>query len=393
MQTNAIYIHFSRGRTCKPVTLFFSFERRRFLKHKIYSLAIIFLCLFTFFIIGCGEDDSVEIQSVDPPDGSTISTEATITVSFNRSPQNLEVASEGKVVTADNTITISGPFPIGKFDVELTWENGNRRLTFTVENQVVIPEGMALIPEGEFQLGSISGAGGSVEQPGHTVYLDAFYMDKYEVTNAEFKKFVDANPEWQKGTIASRFHDGNYLVNWGENTYPSGKADHPIVSVSWYAAAAYADWVNKRLPTEAEWEKAARGGVEGQKYPWGNTIDDDKANYSLNVGLTGNTTRVGDYPSNGYDLYDIVGNVLEWCLDTYDKDFYDDPPDNNPIAGNDNIDEIIESFKNIKSSRALRGGSWVESGQPRIWITYRRGNDPARTSHLIGFRCAKSLTP
>lgn len=363
------------------------------MKKRSYFSAIILAYIFAFSIIGCGEDDTVEIQSVDPSDGSSISTDATITVSFNRAPQNLEVVSKGKVTTSDNTITISGPFPIGKFDIELTWEDGNRRLTFTVENKVVIPEGMVLIPEGEFQLGSVSGEAGTVEQPGHTVYLDAFYMDKYEVTNAEYKKFVDANPEWQKGTIASGFHDGNYLVNWDGNTYPSGKANHPVVSVSWYAAAAYADWVNKRLPTEAEWEKAARGSVEGQKYPWGNSIDDSKANYSLNVGLTGNTTPVGDYPPNGYGLYDIVGNVLEWCLDTYDKDFYDDPPNNNPIAGDDGIEEVVDNFKNIISSRALRGGSWSESGQPRVWITYRRGNEPARTSHLIGFRCAKSVTP
>lgn len=363
------------------------------MKQKLYSLAIILILLFTFSMIGCGEDDSVEIQSVDPPDGSTIPIDATITISFNHAPENLDVASKGKVSTSDNTITISGPFPIGKFDVELTWKDGNRRLTFTVENRVVIPEGMVLIPEGEFQLGSISGEAGNVEQSGHTVYLDAFYMDKYEVTNADYKEFVDANPEWQKDTIASRFHDGNYLVNWDGSAYPSDKADHPVVSVSWYAAAAYADWVNKRLPTEAEWEKAARGGVEGQKYPWGNTIDDEKVNYSLNVGLTGNTTPVGDYPPNGYGLYDIVGNVLEWCLDRYDRIFYEDPPKKNPIAGTNSIEGVVDNFKNVTSSRALRGGSWAESGQPRIWITYRRGNDPARTSHLIGFRCAKSISP
>ncbi len=362
------------------------------MKQKLYFLVNTLILLFVISIIGCGEDDAVEIQSVDPPDGSTISTDATITVNFSGNPQNLTV-SKGKAATSDNITTISGPFPLGMLEVELTWEGGNRRLTYTVENQVVVPEGMVLIPAGEFQLGSISAEAGNVEQPGHTVYLDAFYMDKYEVTNADYKKFIDVNPEWQKGTIASRFHDGNYLENWDGNAYPSDKANHPVVSVSWYAAAAYADWINKRLPTEAEWEKAARGGVEGKKYPWGNTIDDDKANYSLNVGLTGSTTPVGDYPPNGYDLYDIVGNVLEWCLDAYDRDFYDDPPDNNPIAGPDSIEEVLEKLKDITSSRALRGGSWVESGQPRIWITYRRGNEPARTSHLIGFRCAKSISP
>ena len=366
-----------------------------FLKLKFYFSSVILVLLFAISMIGCGEDDPVEIQSVDPSEGSIISTDATITVSFSSTPKNLTV-SQGNTTTSDNTVTITGPFTLGMLELELTWEGGNRRLTYTVEDQIsepIVPEGMVLIPEGEFQLGSISGEAGNVEQPGHAVYLDAFYMDKYEVTNAEYKKFVDANPEWQKGTIDSRFHDGNYLVHWEGNAYPSEKADHPVVSVSWYAAVAYSDWVNKRLPTEAEWEKAARGGVEGQKYPWGNTIDDSKANYSLNVGLTGNTTPVGDYPSNGYGLFDIVGNVLEWCLDAYDRDYYDDPAKNNPIAGPDSIADVIDNFENITSSRALRGGSWVESGQPRIWITYRRGNDPARTSHLIGFRCAKSITP
>ncbi|MCE2402781.1 SUMF1/EgtB/PvdO family nonheme iron enzyme [Candidatus Poribacteria bacterium] len=373
---------------------FFTFERRRLLKQKLYSIAIILVYLFVISMVGCGEDDSVEFQSVNPADGSTIPTDATITVNFSGTPQNLSV-SKGEVVTSDNTATISGPFPLGMLEIELTWEGGNRRLTYTVDDQVgepVVPEGMVLIPEGEFQLGSVSGEEGNVEQSGHTVYLDAFYMDKYEVTNAEYKKFVDANSEWQKDRIDSKFHDGNYLANWDGNTYPSDKADHPVVSVSWYGAAAYAKWVEKRLPTEAEWEKAARGGVEGQKYPWGNSIDDSKANYSLNVGHTGNTKPVGDYPSNGYDLYDIVGNVLEWCLDAYDKDFHENPPDNNPIAGGDSIAEVVDNFENIKSSRSIRGGSWVESGQPRVWITYRRGNEPARTSRLIGFRCVKPVT-
>lgn len=341
-------------------------------------------------MFGCGEDETIEIRSVKPADGSTISIDDTITISFTGSPQNLTV-SDGEVTTVDNTVTITGPFTEGKLEIELSWEGGNRRLVFTVSAQVEIPENMVLIPEGVFQLGSVGALAGNVEQPGHSVYIDAFYIDQYEVTNADFKEFVDANQEWQKDNIDNRFHDGNYLMNWSGNTYPSGKADHPVVSVSWYAVVAYADWVDKRLPTEAEWEKAARGGVDGQKYPWGNSIDDSKANYTLNVGFTGNTTAVGDYPPNGYDLYDMVGNVLEWCLDAYKRDYYDNPSEKNPIGGSSSVENIVSNYMNIDSSRSLRGGSWVENGQPRIWITYRRGNEPARTSHLIGFRCAKSV--
>ena len=344
-------------------------------------------------LMGCGEEaeNTIVIQSVDPPDGSTIFTDSTITVTFDRTPRNLTV-SDGAFNLTGKAVSIIGPFPLGNLEIELNWDGGNRTISYTVE-ETVIPEDMALIPAGEFQLGSVSGESGSIAQRGHAVHIDAFYIDIYEVTNSQYKKFIESNPSWQKNSIPNRFHDGNYLAKWSDSTFPSDIGDHPIVYVSWYAASAYADWIGKRLPTEAEWEKATRGGVEGQKYPWGNTLDDDRVNYSLNIGITGATTPVGDYPPNGYGLYDMIGNVLEWCLDEYDNEFYNNPPQNNPLSGDNSIEDILENFRNISSSRSVRGGSWVESGQPRIWITYRRGNDPAYTSQLIGFRCVKSLSP
>ncbi len=130
----------------------------------------------------------------------------------------------------------------------------------------VVP-GMVLIPAGEFEMGRADGI--SDEKPVHTVYVDAFYMDIHEVTNAEYKKFIDANPQWQKDRIARRLHDGTYLRPWSGNDYPPGRGDYPVNYVSWYAAMAYAKWAGKRLPTEAEWEKAARGGLVGKGYPWG----------------------------------------------------------------------------------------------------------------------------
>ncbi|MCZ6678648.1 MAG: SUMF1/EgtB/PvdO family nonheme iron enzyme, partial [Candidatus Poribacteria bacterium] len=163
---------------------------------------------------------------------------------------------------------------------------------------------MVWIPAGEFQMGD--NGGDDDERPVHTVYLSAFYMDKYEVTNTQFKQFIDAKPRWRKDRIRTEYHDGEYLLAWNGNTYWSGKAGHPVVYVSWYAAMAYAQWSGKRLPTEAEWEKAARGGLVGVTYPWGNTIDRTKANYDYHVG---DTTPVGRYPANGYGLYDMVGNV------------------------------------------------------------------------------------
>ena len=208
------------------------------------------------------------------------------------------------------------------------------------------PEGMVLIPAGEFQMGSNNG--NSDEQPVHTVYVDAFYMDIYEVTNAQYKKFVNANPQWRKDRIPSSYsyHNGDY---------PRGKGNHPVTSVSWYDAMAYTQWAGKRLPTEAEWEKAARSGLVGLKYPWGNSISSSKANYGYSLERI--TAAVGSYPPNGYGLYDMVGNVWEWCLDAYEEDFYKKSPRRNPIAGADSITHITNNFTNVKGLRVLRSGS------------------------------------
>ena len=192
-----------------------------------------------------------------------------------------------------------------------------------------INEGI-VIPAGEFQMGGSDSDAEIDEYPVHTVDVNAFYIHKYEVTNAQYKNFVDANPQWQKNSIPRKFHNGEYLKLWKDNTYPPSKENHPVVYVSWYAAMAYAKWAGRRLPTEAEWEKAARGGLVGAKYPWGDVIDDSMANYG---GEFGDTKPVGSYSPNDYGLYDMTGNVMEWCLDAYDESFYNHSPSRNPIAG------------------------------------------------------------
>ena len=227
------------------------------------------------------------------------------------------------------------------------------------------PEGMVLIPAGEFQMGSNAPEAQNDEQPVHTVYVDAFFMDKYEVTNLDYKKFVLANPRWSKDRIDRAFHNGNYLKHWSGNDYPGGKANHPVTFMSWYAAVAYAKWAGKRLPTEAEWERAARGGLSGKAYPWGDVIDLGKANYGRNVG---DTTAVGKYPANGYGLYDMAGNVWEWCLDEYNKDFYFTSPRRNPISGANSPDWVISNFTGVKTSRVLRGGSWGLIQSACAWL-------------------------
>lgn len=264
-----------------------------------------------------------------------------------------------------------------------------------------VPEGMVLIPAGDFQMGStykVAHHGPvfytddmfSDEKPVHTVYVAAFYMDTYEVTNAAYQAFVAANPEWRKGEKSPVFtYATNYLHHWDDNGYPEGEGEHPVRYVPWHAAMAYAKWAGKRLPTEAEWEKAARGGLLGKMYPHGDTIDKTRANYDDNVF---ETTPVGSYPANGYGLYDMAGNVSEWCLDAHDANFYATSRRENPLSGADTIAEILEKYREVKSARVLRGGSW-SSPPPWVRVACRSRNAPGGIASDFGFRCVKDVSP
>ncbi len=251
---------------------------------------------------------------------------------------------------------------------------------------------MVLIPAGNFQMGSDDQKARPAEQPVHTVFVDAFYMDTHEVTNADYQQFVLANPEWQKDRVDAKYHNGDYLKLWDGTTYPAGKGDHPVVYVSWYAAMAYSKWAGKRLPSEAEWEKSARGGLVGMKY-WGNSISAADANYDENVG---DTTVVGAYVANGYGLYDMVGNVWEWCLDAYDSDFYTHSSNRNPLSDVNSISDaglILDDYLNVKSLRVLRGGSWYNRPQ-FVRVAFRGTTAPTDTFDQFGFRCARAaVTP
>ena len=293
---------------------------------------------------------------------------------------------------------------------------------------------MVLIPAGEFLMGDNNS--NTDEKPEHTVYLNDFYMDKYEVTNAQYKKFVDANPEWQKDRIPDEYHskfflhdwtdnDGlrdedirkytdakyglykalrsntvifkdHYLADWTDNNYPNGKDNHPVVYVSWYAAMAYAQWAGKRLPTEAEWEKASRGGLVGKIYPWGDTPDVSKANYG---NFPYDTMPVGSYSPNNYGLYDIVGNVKEWCFDVHNRGFYKNSPRWNPIAvcetgyNSGNVTNTMFDFTNVKDInlfRVSRGGSCADK-QLEVRCAARTSAHPAATTRNTGFRCARDV--
>ena len=234
-------------------------------------------------------------------------------------------------------------------------ENKQVELPKTIMGKDGVP--MMLIPAGEFQMGGYS----YNEKPIHTVYVDAFYMDKYEVTNAQYKKFMDAT-----GNKAPSY--------WFKSEYNA--PDMPVIAVNWYEATAYAKWAGKRLPTEAEWEKAARGGLKNKKYPLGDSLSHDDANYDGTGGkdLWESASPVGSFSPNGYGLHDMAGNVWEWCADWYDSDYYTRLPERNPKGPDSGV------------ARVLRGGSWYYDPF-HLRVSNRFFNDPMSTYFAVGFRC------
>jgi len=229
---------------------------------------------------------------------------------------------------------------------------------------------MVFVPAGEFIMGSPEGEGDDDEDPQHTVYLDAFYIDKYEVTNAGYKGCVDDGVCDPPSRNSSSTRDSYY----GNPEYD----DYPVIYVSWYDAKAYCEWKGMRLPTEAEWEKAARG-TDGREYPWGNGAPDEaKLNYDKNVG---DTTEVGSYPGGAspYGAMDMAGNVWEWVADWHDAGYYSAAPERNPQG------------PDYGPYRVLRGSSWDYS---RSWArcAVRRGVFPDLRSDNRGVRCCAVAT-
>ena len=228
------------------------------------------------------------------------------------------------------------------------------------------PNEMVLIPAGDFIRGTDNRL--PDEGPQHTMFVKAFQIDKYEVTNLQYQKFLQA----------SHRPPPNDFVN---GTYPEGKVDHPVVFVSWYDAQAYCQWAGKRLPTDYEWEKAARG-TDGRVYPWGDTFSIDYVNSPVRwttLKLIGDTTPAGAFEKGKsvYGIYDMSGNVWEWTSSRYE-----------PYPGNTRRSENYGG-----NYRTLKGGSWWDCSFYQCGISapvYNRSFfHPKTKNNSFGFRCAK----
>jgi serine/threonine-protein kinase len=226
---------------------------------------------------------------------------------------------------------------------------------------------MVYVPAGEFEMGSTEGPAG--EQPVRTVTLNGFWIDRTEVANAQYLRCVEA------GGCSPPPERGSYTRDpyYGNSTYDN----YPVIFVSWYQVEDYCTWAGGRLPTEAEWEYAARG-LDRRTYPWGDSAPDcSKANYRGVDGLcVGDTNAVGSYPAGASSCgaLDMAGNVWEWVADW--SGYYPSEHQVNPTGASSG------------EKRVLRGGSW-RYGRISARCAYRGGREPDGRGGLIGFRCAR----
>ena len=351
--------------------------------------------------VGCSEEEAgAIIRITEPSSGSSTDKGAVLLAGEveNNTSDQVQIFVNG---STEHTANISD----GQFSAIITLDEGGNLIEVLVdeaEAQVGITRtkhipvadiiDMVLIPEGEFEMGDHHGDGWEQELPVHTVYLDVFYIDKYEVTNAQYARFLN---EYGRDTDAeehSFLHIDDpwcKIENVGGVYKPEiGHENHPLAEVSWYGAAAYAQFYGKRLPTEAQWEKAARGGLVGKKYPWGNDISQDEANYYGTDGndVWENTAPVGSFAPNGYELHDMAGNVWEWCADEYDDNYYNISPKNNPTGPGVAVTFKNDDFTKVNPERVIHGGSWYGNWRS-LRVSNRSYYAPTTTGRFVGFRC------
>ena len=276
--------------------------------------------------------------------------------------------------TAQLDRPVVDPDPASSFQVDSTVKQYKPE-SREVKNIQPLLTDMAVIPGGVFLRGSNNG--NRDEVPRHQVHLASFAMDIHPVTNEQFVRFLEAMGGEKDNNHQDiiRMRDSRIKRSGGKLSIESGYTKHPVVGVTWYGAIAYAKWMGKRLPTEAEWEVASRGSLEDALYPTGDDIEKSQANF-----FSSDTTAVMSYAPNGYGLYDIAGNVYEWCYDWYGYNSYEisiQEPENpkGPLQG---------------VYRVLRGGCW-KSLKEDLRCSKRHRNNPGTVNGTYGFRCAADV--
>lgn len=320
----------------------------------------------------------------------------------------------------------------------------------TPDTRLEPPPEMVYIPGGEFTMGTDSELGRPEEKPAHRVRVSAFFMDETEVTNARFREFVKATgyvttaervPELAeimrqvppgtplpsketlvagamvfiptKGPVDTRDFTRWWVwtpgANWAHPEGPgsdlSGRENHPVVHVSWDDATAYAKWSGKRLPTEAEWERAARGGLENQPYTWGADVPGKDEKWPANIWQGGfpfenrkadgfeRTAPVKSFPPNGYGLHDMSGNVWEWCQDWFRRDLYQTRARDRVTVNPQGPPDSYDPTRPFETLRTQKGGSFLccDSYCSRYRPSARHANSPDTGMSHVGFRCALSV--
>jgi len=249
---------------------------------------------------------------------------------------------------------------------------------------------LARIPAGEFLMGAADFE--EDERPIHRVAVSEFFIGRFPVTHDEYARFVRAAGYPAPGirdlpliTANGRdevFRELALPYTWQRDQPPSGHGSHPVVLVTYRDALAYCDWLGQdlgrtvRLPTEAEWERAARGGLDGYRYPWGNDIDATRCNYLTDASAKRQrgTRPTGTYPPNAFGLYDVCGNVWEWVSDWYGPDYYGVGETKDPRGPDSG------------SMRIVRGGSWVNDDVTMLRCAYRHKVPPDTYAYSVGFR-------
>ena len=329
------------------------------------------VCVDKVCVEATGDEDTVNTDTADSSDVSdtTDSPDDDTTDTQPDATDSSDTVADEDVVTDEDTVIPD--------EDELTPDEE----TDTVIPDVDVYGDMVKIPNGNFMMGCNTAVdtecvGDGGEAPYHDVYLDTYWIDIYEVTNEKYQDCVDAT-----ACVAPHYDDGTcYIYNgtsWVQGAVQAvfRGAQKPVVCVNWAEAKTYCEWAGKRLPTEAEWEKAARDG-DGRKYPWGNTAPtSNHAVYSVSNTYDVGSKEAGKSP---YGAYDMAGNVWEWVNDWYATDYYASSPSVNPEG------------PATGTSRVLRGGSW-NNNATNLRASNRNNNTPGNTNTNNGFRCANVL--